>query len=342
MSFYAPLVLAATAGPDADEYIQMNKKRIEVGRIVGWGPRLRSMILIAVPWGLIACSHSAPGGGASQVVAKVNKTEITVLQLNAALARVPNVTPETAKAATGPVLQQLIDEELLVEKARDAKLDRNPGVVQAIEEAKRGLLANAWLQQAASGSAPPTDDDIKSYFTQHPEYFSARRVYEYRSIPVHATPQQVQDIEKQLAGNPNVDALLNNLRANKIGFIVNQFTKSAEQLPEAVVARFAKLQDGDSVTFPYSEGIEVVQLLNARPEPVDEVQARPFIKKYLIEQARKQKANKELEGLRAAANIQYVGDYSALGANKAAAAPPKPTPHPSASDAVTGIGSGIK
>lgn len=312
-----------------------------MGHIIARVPQIRRVALLAVPLALIACSHSAPGGGASQVVAKVNKTEITVFQLNTALARVPNLTPETSKAASGQILQQLIDEELLVEKAREAKLDRNPGVVQAIEDAKRGLLANAWLQQAAAGSPQPTDEEIKTYFTQHPEYFSARRIYEYRSIPVHATPQQVHDIEQELASNPNVDALLNYLRTNKIGAIVNEFTKSAEQLPEPVLARFAKLKDGDSVTFPYSEGIEVVQLLNARLEPVDEAQARPFIQKYLVEQARKQKASKELEGLRAAANIQYVGDYTALGANKPAA-PVKPAPRQNAGDPVAGIGSGIK
>src|ERR1019366_4323631 len=88
-----------------------------------------------------------PCRGSYQVVARVNTKEITILQLNAALAQVPNVTAETAKAASGPLLERLIEQELLVQKAQDAKLDRNPQVAQAMEAAKRQVLATAYLQQ---------------------------------------------------------------------------------------------------------------------------------------------------------------------------------------------------
>ena len=68
----------------------------------------------------------------------------------------------------------------------------HPQVVQAMEEAKRAVLASAYLQQIAADIPKPSDQEIKEYYVQHPEYFSARRTYAYRSMAVSATDAQVR------------------------------------------------------------------------------------------------------------------------------------------------------
>jgi EpsD family peptidyl-prolyl cis-trans isomerase len=289
---------------------------------------------------LSGCSNGGTPGAGGQVVAKVNNAEITVLQVNAALARRPNLSPEAAKAASGQILQELINEELLVEKARAAKLDRNPGVVQAIESAKRNLLANAYLQVTTANAPKPSDADIKAYFNQHPEYFAARHVYQYRSIPIQASADQVKSIQGQLSPTGDVDALLAGLNANRVPFLVNVFTKSAEQLPDAVLSAFSQLKDGQATTFPFAGGVEVVQLLGSRSEPVDEVKARPFIEKYLTEQAHNRQAEQEIQNLRAAAKIEIVGNIQPPASPATPPAETRPTPKPG--DSTTGIGAGIK
>jgi EpsD family peptidyl-prolyl cis-trans isomerase len=298
------------------------------------------LALAVLPW-VAACSRSHSAAGASQVVAKVNKSEITVLQLNSALSRIPNLTPDTTKTASKQVLEQLIDEELLVDRARQAKLDRNPGVLQAIEAAKRNVLATAYLQQSVGQIPEPSQKDIAAFYAQHPEYFSARRIYTYRSIPIQAPPAQAESIQQQLVTSKNVDALLANLKASSTPFVVNQLTKGAEQLPSSALAKMSTLKDGDIITMPFSGGVEVVQLLSSSSEPVDEAQAKPSIEKYLIEQARKQRIDQEVQSLRASASIQYVGDFTpsaALSHAPAAAAPAKRAE----SDTTAGIGAGIK
>src|ERR1019366_2332186 len=77
--------------------------------------RVRPLWFMVATLALAACGKSNSEVGATQVIAKVNKAEITVHQLNAALSRVTNLTPDSAKAASGQLLQQLIDEELLVQ-----------------------------------------------------------------------------------------------------------------------------------------------------------------------------------------------------------------------------------
>ncbi len=285
-------------------------------------------------------------------MAKVNKSEITVSQLNAALARVPNLNPESTKAASKQVLQQLIDQELLVQKAREAKLDRNPGVVQALESARRAVLANAWLQQAGASVAQPSDQDIQAYFDQHPEYFSARRVYDYRAIPIRTTAAQVQSIQQQVAATPNLDSVLSALRASGTAVVVNPVTQSSEQLPPLLRTRFAQAKDGDILSFQQANGIELIQLVDSRAEPVDMAQARPFIQKFLLEQRRKQRLEQEIASLRAAASIEYLGEFKpAVGQAPAKAGPPvtgaapatAPAPASPAgtADPAAGIASGI-
>jgi len=297
--------------------------------------RLGCLALIVFASSIAACDKINHHTVTTQVVAKVNNGEITVHQLNAALAQVPNVSPESAKSVSGPVLERLIDQELLVQQARAAGLDRNPQVVQAIEAAKRAVLAGAYVQQMTANIAKPNDHDIHEYFVQHPEYFSGRRVYAYRSVAIHATPDEVHGIEQQLTATRDVDAVVNYLRTNKLNFVVNSLSKATEQLPKEALTRFVGLKDGDSTLFVSPGGAELVQLISSHPEPVDEAQGRPFIEKYLLEERRNERVATEIKSLRTAATIQYVGEVKAPPANAA-------SPKPKANDVSSSIAAGLK
>jgi EpsD family peptidyl-prolyl cis-trans isomerase len=293
---------------------------------------VRRLAMIGFTLLLAACSkpHSADSA-ATQVAAKVNNAEITVYRLNAVVAQVPNVS--SSQLVSGKVLERLIDQELLVQKAQEAKLDRNPQVVQAMEQAKRAVLASVYLQQIAADIPKPSDQEIKDYYVQHPEYFSARRIYAYRSMAVRATDAEVHGIQQELTSTKDMNAVLTYLRANKLSFVTNTLAKATEQLPVVLVPRFAALKDGDATTITYPGGVELVQLISSSAEPVDEVQGRPFIEKYLLDQRRNERADAEVRSLRAAARIEYLGDFKA---------PPVATSAPTPNDAATGMAAGIK
>jgi EpsD family peptidyl-prolyl cis-trans isomerase len=297
---------------------------------------VRRLVMIAFTSLLAACSKPHSGdSAATQVAAKVNKGEITVYRLNAALAQIPDLSANSTKDVSANVLQRLIDQELLVEKAQEAKLDRNPQVVQAMEAAKLSVLASAYLQQVTANVPKPSDQEIHEYYVKHPEYFSARRFYVYRSFAVKATPAEVQGIQLQLTAGKDVDAVASYLRTNKLSFVINIFSKTTEQLSAQAMARFAGLKDGDATTIPYPGGVELVQLISSTAEPVDEAQGRPFIEKFLLEQRRSDRAATEIKYLRSAATIQYLGDFKP---------PPVATSSPASSvDAVAnGIAAGIR
>src|SRR5204863_8606978 len=91
---------------------------------------------------LVACHRV--GGDSTQVAARVNDTEISLAQLQHVLQRQPRVSPERAEAQTRSVLDGIVDQELAAQAARKSGLDRDPRVVQALEAAKRELLARAY------------------------------------------------------------------------------------------------------------------------------------------------------------------------------------------------------
>src|SRR4030066_2553993 len=53
----------------------------------------------------------------TQVAAKVHDTELTVSQVNFALQRIPNLDKDQSKAASLRVVQNLVDQEVLLQKA---------------------------------------------------------------------------------------------------------------------------------------------------------------------------------------------------------------------------------
>jgi EpsD family peptidyl-prolyl cis-trans isomerase len=64
----------------------------------------------------------------TQVVAKVNGDEISVHTLNFQMSRLGNLTEEQGKKAPRDVLAKLVDQKLMVQKAEDGKLHRDPKV----------------------------------------------------------------------------------------------------------------------------------------------------------------------------------------------------------------------
>ena len=67
---------------------------------------------------------------ASQTAAKVNKSEITVHQINFVLQQQRGLKPEQTDTVSKQILERLIDQELALQKADDLKVDRDPRVVQ--------------------------------------------------------------------------------------------------------------------------------------------------------------------------------------------------------------------
>jgi EpsD family peptidyl-prolyl cis-trans isomerase len=294
----------------------------------------RSLVLMAIGSILAACEETTTNTSTGSVAATVNGAVITTAELDAALPHGPDGSPDADKTTSAAVLQKLVQQQLLVQKAREGKVDRDPEVMMAMENARRAVLANEWLQHVVAGIPPPSDQDIRGYYAQHPELFSDRRVYTIRMAVVRTSANELPKIEQQLAKAKPLEQVLNYLRANNMHFVIDQVNVGSDELPADLLRRFNQLTDGDEIAFASDDGVRVAQLISERPDPVNEAQARPVIENLVRAQIEKGRVEAAIAPLRANAKIEVIGDF------RPESSPSKAGPE---ADRITeGIGTGIK
>jgi EpsD family peptidyl-prolyl cis-trans isomerase len=258
----------------------------------------------------------------TQVAAKVNKDEITVHQLNYELSKLGNLNPEQAKMAANPVLVSLVDQQLLVQQALADKLDRDPLVMQSLEAARRKILAQALIQKMTANQAAPSDAELTDYYNKHPALFAERRIYRLQEINVPVTPANVEQVKAQLQQTNNLGAFIEWLKSQNIAARAGQSTKTAEQLPLEMLPRLHQMKDGQAMTFAGPGTFNVVVVAGSQTQPLTMEQAKPMIQRYLDNAKKRELAAAELKRLKAAAKIEYLGQFVDAGKQPAAAVEP--------------------
>jgi len=285
--------------------------------------RAVAVVLAIAAGGLVGCGEKKDKP-ATQTAAKVNKEEITVHQINTLLAQQRALPPEQAASATRQVLERLIDQELTLQKAGDLKLDRDPRVVQLIESARREIISRAYLEKIGEGAPKPTPAEVNGYYEAHPALFKERRVYSFQEVSVEAKPEQVETLKKALADAKNLTAFVDFLKANNYRYTGNEAVRAAEQLPLASIDQLAKMKDGQAMFNARPGGVQIINLAASRSQPVALAQATPAIEQFLLNERKRKLVADDLQALRGAAKIEYVGDF----AKDAARSPYQPASAP--------------
>jgi EpsD family peptidyl-prolyl cis-trans isomerase len=237
---------------------------------------------------------------AGQLAARVNGAEITL-------------EPSGAEARAGDprqALEKIIDRELLVQKALQAGLDREPRVKRAIESAQRQVLAQAYLERTAASTVKSTPEEITDFYAQNPALFAQRRIYRLREMTVAAASDKLDLVKSEVATAKNLDEAADWLKWRNFRVsAVTGATQPAEQLPLAYLPQLMRLKEGEIAVFSTALGASVVQLVHAREAPLSEDQAAPLIEQFLIGRKRLALAAAEVKRLRGAASIEYMGDF---------------------------------
>jgi len=275
---------------------------------------------------VVGCGDKKEGAATAekptQVAAKVNGTELTVHQVNFALQHIPNLDKAQSKAASLQVVRNLVDQEVLAQKALADKLDRDPTVVQALEAARLQILAEAYMSRKLGAPVEPSEAEITDYFNTHPELFTKRKVYRLQEISIKAPKDKQDAIRTQLAASKTLNEFGAWLKAENLPMKASQGVKPAEQLPLEMLPKLAAMPDGQAMVVNTPDGVLVIILAGSQAQPVTLEQAKPAISRLLQQQARQKAAKAELDALKAAAKIEYVGEFADAG--KEAAAPAAP------------------
>lgn len=272
-------------------------------------PRMTLSLLAAAAL-LAGCGGGEKSGAATQVAAKVNKQEISVHQINFVLQRQPNLRPEQIAPATKRVLEGLIDQQLALDQAEEEKLDRNPQVVMAIEAAKREIIARAYADRIAETASKPTPDEVKAYFAAKPALFAQRRIYSLAEFNVEASAEQAAQIGPRLQAARSPDEVAALLKAAGARFASRSVTQPPENLPLSLVERIAALAEGQNISTPTPTGLNVLVVVGAKPAPLNAEQAQPAIEQFLLNERKGKLVADALSGLRAKAQVKYMGQFA--------------------------------
>lgn len=252
---------------------------------------------------------SAARSNDAQIAARVNDEDITVHQVQHALQRA-RASAESGEAAARRALDQLVEQELSAQAARANGLDREPGVIQALEAARREVLARAWQDRLASVAARPNSDEIDRYYAEHPGLFSQRRVYVLQESLVEAKDADHSRVQQFAREAASARELEDKLDAARLRYRARRFAQNAEDLPLALVEPLGKLAVGRSLVLPLPAGLRVYTVLYAETTPVDQRIATSAIDSFIQGERKRQAVIEGMKPIREKARIDYRGSFA--------------------------------
>ena len=266
------------------------------------------------------------GGG--EVVAKVNGDDVTASQLTIALQKQRGMRPDAGDAASKVVLDQLIDEQIVAQKAVAAKLDKDPKVVAQIEAARRDILARRFIESAAETASKPADDAVQKFYDGRPALFAQRKMYTLQRVDIQAPDTRRSEIDTRVSAFKTPAELTDWLKSQKLVFTTKQEQDASEQLPPVVLEKLATMTAGQSMVVPAQFGVSAITLVSSAAAPKALADARPAIEQFLANQGRREVIMNLQKTIRDGAKVEYEGRFAALAAANGGGAMPVPTPTP--------------
>jgi len=258
---------------------------------------MRVLPIILFTVGVASCER-APAD-AAQLIARVNGVEISAHEIRA-----------NGGATVAQAVEKVIDRELLVQKALEAGLDRDPLVKDSIDNARRQVLAQAYLDRTASGATRPSREEVRAFYAENPALFAERRIYRMRELVVSANVELVDVLRSQATRATDLDEVAAWLKSRNVRFSAATETQPAEQLPLAFLPQMARMKAGEIAVFQTTPGATVVQVVRAEEAPLALEQSQALIEEFLAGRRRLEVAAAEVKRLRATARIEYVAQFN--------------------------------
>jgi EpsD family peptidyl-prolyl cis-trans isomerase len=266
-----------------------------------------SLALACVAALTVACSRKTEDTSAA--VATVNGEKITQNQLDFAVKQIAAARPGASAPEAGQVLQTLVEQRLAVQKAEKDKLDRNPGVLQAMEAARKDALARFYIEQIAAKVAKPTADEVKQYYDAHPANFAQRNAYVIQKVDARVAADQAAALAGSAQAASGAAAVADLLRAKASAVNVTESTQPAESLGP-LLPKISTMAPGQTIVLPQPQGLTALTLVGVKPLPLALAQAQPAIEQLLWNQKKREALMADTKAMRATARIDYLGKFA--------------------------------
>lgn len=259
---------------------------------------------------LTACDDKDSLKSSGQIIAKVNDQEISVHQLNFVLAHSNGVSKENLDVVKKQVLNSLVEQAMLNEQALTNKLDRDPQIMMSIEQSKRQILAQAWLEKISKDYIKPTSQEINKFYQDHPDLFAKHKIFKLKECLIGRIDNKYDLINQHISTSKQFDELLKKLDADKIAYQINMVTQPSENVPLEELPVLSQLGEGQFIKNEKENNVLVWTVLSTTEQFVDKVKATPIIETFLVNLQRKALIEKEMLSLKSRAKTEFFGIFA--------------------------------
>jgi peptidyl-prolyl cis-trans isomerase C len=275
------------------------------------------------------------GKPSGQVVATVDGQEITALELRQEMNGFTSRDPKVTKAAQQQALQQIILRRLVVQKAKEEKLDKSPDYTLQVRRGEEGLLTQLYERKLAAALAPPTQRDAENYVVAHPDQFANRKIITLDQLI--AAPNNKLDPQK-LASLKTLEEVKAFFDANAVPYQESSGEIDSLTANPQLIAQISRLPSGEVFVVPQRGAFVFNRIASMRTAPFKSDLATNYAMNLLRQQRGGDAVRKDVMALRKAAEpkIVYADGYKpdapakAPAAAPAAAAAPAPAAAPPA------------
>lgn len=267
----------------------------------------RSLTLVCVAALLTACGRKSDDNSAT--VATVNGENVTQDQLDYAVKQIQAARPGASAPEASEVLQGLVEQRLAVQKAEKDKLDRNPGVLQSLEAARKDALFRYYMEQLAAKVPKPSAEEVSAYYNAHPANFGQRNVYTLQKVDARVAPEQARLLAASVEATVGAPAVVDLLKAKAQAVNVAQTEQPAETLGP-LLPKVSTMSVGQTIAIAQPQGLSALTVVSVRPQPVSLAQAQAGIEQLLWNQKKRDALLAETKALRAKARIDYLGKFA--------------------------------
>lgn len=266
-----------------------------------------TLTLVCVAALVTACGKKS--ADTSATVATVNGEKLTQNELDFAIKQISAARPGASAPEAATVLQGMVEQRLAVQKAEKDKLDRNPGVLQSLEAARKDALARYYVEQLAEKVPKPSADEVKAYFDAHAANFGQRNVYTIQKVDARVAPDQAGPLAASVQAANGAAAVAELMKAKSSAANVTQSSQPAETLGP-LLPKISTMAVGQTIAIPQPQGLTALTLVAIQPQPVSLEQARAGIETVLWNQKKREALQAEVKELRAKARIDYLGKFA--------------------------------
>ena len=268
---------------------------------------------------LAACGRKSEDTSAT--LATVNGDRITQDQLDFAMKQIGAARPGASAPASASVLESLVEQRLAVQKAEKDKLDRNPGVLQAMEAARKDALARYFIEQFVAKVPKPNADEVRQYYDAHPANFAQRNAYVIQKADARVAPDKAGALAAQAQAASGAAAVAGLLRAKADAVNVTESTQPAESLGP-LLPKISTMSAGQTIAIAQPTGLAALTLVDVKPQPLTLAQAQPAIEQMLWTQKKREALLAETKDMRSKARIDYLGKFASGTVSATAASAP--------------------